>query len=318
MTGQIGLGLCAGLTSALLYCAIITGSPLAMALFYLAPLPVLLVGLGWGWVSAGLGALVGALAAALVVHGEAAVFYAATCGAPSAWLTRLAMLSRPGPEGGPVEWYPPGRLVAQTAILGCVLAVATMVMIGPDAETYRTNIRVVIEDIFAAEPQLGNDLTGGRGAGEVAAYVAQLLLPATVTVWMITMLANLWLAARVLHASKRLARPWPSLMTVDLPRHYAAVFAACAVVMLIVPGAIGIVASAATSAWAVAYLLIGLAVLHAATLGIAGRTMLLAALYFALLVFLFAGVVVTIIGVAEPYLKIRARALAHRPPPGPD
>ena len=51
----IGAG--AGLVSAALFASAATATALAGVLFYLAPLPICLAGLGWGWMAAAIAAL---------------------------------------------------------------------------------------------------------------------------------------------------------------------------------------------------------------------------------------------------------------------
>ena len=53
----IGAG--AGLVSAALFASAATATSLAGILFYLAPLPICLAGLGWGWIAAAVAALAG-------------------------------------------------------------------------------------------------------------------------------------------------------------------------------------------------------------------------------------------------------------------
>jgi hypothetical protein len=62
MTSSLLLGLGTGLTSALLYGSVFTGSMFAVVLFYLSALPLMLVGLGWGWRTAAIAATAGFIA----------------------------------------------------------------------------------------------------------------------------------------------------------------------------------------------------------------------------------------------------------------
>jgi len=70
MLNRIGMGIGAGLASALLFVVTVQGTALALALAYLAPLPIMIATLGWG-VDAGLVAL---CAACAVVAGAIEVF----------------------------------------------------------------------------------------------------------------------------------------------------------------------------------------------------------------------------------------------------
>ena len=306
MTGTLFIGLGAGLTSSLLYGSVFTGSSLAIILFYLAPLPLMLAGIGWGWRGAAVGAVAGAIADALLLNTDVGLFFTVTCAAPAVWLSYLAMLSRPVDES--VEWYPPGRLVAWTACFAFVLAAIAMLAIGPDVETYRANVKAAVEELMST--QSGDPVSLGD-AEQMSDYLARLLLPATVSAWMITMLANLWIAGRVLRTSSRLTRPWPDLHALELPRPFIIAVGLC-IALSMLPGSAGLIGTAALSACIIAYMLVGLAILHMVTLNFAARRVLLTLVYFSLLAFIFAALIVAAIGIGEPYLRLRARARSNQ------
>ena len=69
---QIGLiGIGAGAAAALLFASVTTGSWLAVGLFYLAPLPIMIAGLGWSHWSA----LIAALKSGHIRHAGLDVFH---------------------------------------------------------------------------------------------------------------------------------------------------------------------------------------------------------------------------------------------------
>ena len=47
MINALTVGILSGLASALLFAVVVTGSPFGIVLSYVAPLPILIVGLGW-------------------------------------------------------------------------------------------------------------------------------------------------------------------------------------------------------------------------------------------------------------------------------
>ena len=122
---------------------------------------------------------------------------------------------------------------------------------------------------------------------------------------------NLWLGGHVTRMSGQLARPWPDLSSVQLPREVPIAFAAT-VALSFLPGVAGLVASGFASALMFAYTLVGLAIVHRLTMGHQLRVLTLSALYGSLL-FLspFSSALVAMIGLAEPFLPWR------RPPPAP-
>ena len=82
--GLVGLG--AGAAAALLFASVTSGSLLAVALFYLAPLPIMIAGLGWSHWAALLAALVGSLAVVAIFGGVFFFAFVAGNGAPARWL----------------------------------------------------------------------------------------------------------------------------------------------------------------------------------------------------------------------------------------
>ncbi len=92
---SIGIGIGAGLVSALLFGVVITGSPLAMLLSYLAPLPILIAALGWHHRAGLAAALVGSVTTAAVFRPEAGVAFALGSALPGWGFGYLALLGRP-------------------------------------------------------------------------------------------------------------------------------------------------------------------------------------------------------------------------------
>ncbi|HVY56863.1 MAG TPA: DUF2232 domain-containing protein, partial [Xanthobacteraceae bacterium] len=89
----IGIG--AGAATALLFAAVASGSLLSVLLFYLAPLPIMIAGLGWSHWAALVAALVSASGLA-VVFGPFFLFAVLVAvGLPAWWLAYLALLARP-------------------------------------------------------------------------------------------------------------------------------------------------------------------------------------------------------------------------------
>jgi hypothetical protein len=144
----IGAG--SGLVSAALFTSAATATSLAGILFYLAPLPLCLAGLGWGGMATLLSALTGTVVVAASLGAATAAVFALSIAAPTALLAHLALLSRPAatPNGqvvGALEWYPPGRIVGWAALIAGLLAGILVLTVGYDQEAYRDTIREILE-----------------------------------------------------------------------------------------------------------------------------------------------------------------------------
>ena len=89
---------------------------------------------------------------------------------------------------------------------------------------------------------------------------------------------------------------------------------AIAVGVAFVGGGIGEAAGVAVGATGAALALIGLAVVHALTVGSSFRILILVATYVLLVVTGFLILVFTLLGIAESFLNLRARKLNPAPP----
>ncbi len=94
----IGIG--AGVAAALLFASVTSGIWLSIPLFYLAPLPIMIAGLGWSHWAALIASLTGALTLGAVFGVVFLFAFLAGAGVPAWWLGYLAMLARPVPANG--------------------------------------------------------------------------------------------------------------------------------------------------------------------------------------------------------------------------
>jgi len=150
----IGAG--AGLVSAALFASAATAASLAGILFYLAPLPICLAGLGWGWIAAAIAALAGMVAVGGVLGLAPGALFVGAIAMPMAVLCYLALLSRPAvaPQGqasGGLEWYPIGRLVGWASVIAGALAAIMVLTLGYDADSYRDSIKDLLQNTALKE-----------------------------------------------------------------------------------------------------------------------------------------------------------------------
>ena len=323
---QLLIAIIAGLVSALFHGSLLSGSPLSVILVCISSMPLFLAGLGWGWFAAAVAAAAGTIALLFFGGVLPAAGYLIAIAAPSAWLSRLALLSRPGEQPGSVEWYPPGRLVAAATMIGAALVLPSLASFNFSLEKMHVAIRDMFDRLLAA----GKDAPGLPNGGTIdtdalAAIFVRLMPPASVVIWIATTLISLYIAGRILRASNFLKRPWPDLRMIELPRMLTLGVAA-SILVTFVPGIVGVIAGAVASGLVLAHTLIGLAVMHVATLPSPVRILILGGVYFALLflgwspLFIsWPGIILAIVGLLEPRLHLRERALARmqKPPSSP-
>jgi len=132
----------------------------------------------------------------------------------------------------------------------------------------------------------------------------------------VTNLANLWIAGRIARASGRLKRPWPEISAMTFPGATPIVLAA-AVALSLTSGLLSLIATIFSATLLMAYAVMGFAVLHGVTAGLASRGLILGAVWALVLLLGWPLTIVAIVGLADAALGLRARAARRRGPPTP-
>lgn len=316
----IGAG--AGLVSAALFGSAATATALAAILFYLAPLPICLAGFGWGATAAAIAALAGTVVVASVLGLATGAIFAGAVAMPMALLCYLALLSRPavGPQGetsGALKWYPIGHLVGWAAVIAGMLAAIMVLMLGYDTNSYRDSIKDLLQHSALKELDRDGTLINETTIGSLSSVLARTVPAAFAIVWQTVALFNLWLAGVIVEASGRALRPWPQIDAIELPNAVFLAFTGSLFASFL-PGLAGLLATGLAGALLFAYVLQGLAVLHAFTRGMAFRGLLLTAIYIGILLLGWVAIAIAIFGLSEPMLRLRDRAAARGHPPTQD
>jgi Predicted membrane protein (DUF2232) len=323
--GPWAIGVIAGLVSAVLFASASTGTMLGtFVLFFLSPLPIGIAGLGWGWRAAGIAAIAAAASLAVGIGFRAGTVHAIAIGIPTIISAYYLLLNRMTGDtdivgGAPViEWYPLGRIIAGMALFGGVLSVISLLSLGTDVESLKTAFRPVVERTFVTGIPKGGSVPGTLTPARIEELTMLVIAIAPIsvaTVWFAFANLNLWLAALVTNKSERLNRPWSDLSLLTLPRTLSLAFAA-AVAVSLMGGMLGMVSTSFASAILMAYLLVGLAIIHNLTRGASIRPGILWAVYVLLfMLFLVAAPLIALLGLAEPLLPWRRRANASLSPP---
>ncbi|MFC0282948.1 DUF2232 domain-containing protein [Camelimonas abortus] len=320
MPTQILTGVGAGLASALLFTVVISGSPAALLLSYLAPLPVFLVTLGWRHVTGLIAAATGMATCAVAFRASGGALTGLTYGVgvalPAWWLGYLALLGRPGAHGS-TEWYPSGRLLFWLAGVAAFVTLLGVFSIGGSLAAYERTMSEALSAMLRAGS--GNGAPALPEGMDEAAFVATVVkaAPLLVAASFVPMQAlNLWLAARIVAASGRLARPWPELAAARMPFAALGVFAVAFALATLAGGVAGVAGAALTGSFGAAYALQCLGALHAALRGKTARPFVLATLY-ALMIPFFVWIVpaLAVGGVLETITRAFRRNGAGAPPP---
>ena len=328
MPHYILMGLAGGFASAVLFMSATAGGTAGrILLYFLAPLPSFLAGLGWGSTSALIAALAASTATGFVLGGIWPAFvFLLSQGVPIVLLCHFALLNHaPGaiPSDGDgsgtstVDWYPVGRLLALAAIIAGSLSVMSLFMLGRDLEQVTSVLRELIDKVFAKDLAALRDKPLTPQEIDSLAQLGLYILPAaSATSWLAGFTLNLWLAGRITHASGRLIRPWPDVAAMTFPPGmlWGLVIA---LVFTFLPGYPGLISSGFAGALLFAYMLMGLAIIHHVTRGRPQRPFILWGVYFLLLLFnSWTAAVIALLAIAEPISPLRRRPMASGPPSG--
>jgi hypothetical protein len=314
MNSWIAVAVFAGIASALIFAAAGIPTFAAAAVFLLAPAPLLIAGLGWGYVVTLIAGLVGAVVLSLLIGWAFAVPYLLSTAVPAVIIARLALQQRPaapadGAEArsGHVEWYPEGRVLIAIALMAAMLASALIIMAGPDAQSFRASTDQLLDRVLAIQNVTPSTPEQKQRLESMRSLFADLLPVAAAFGWTLSTFANFRLAATIAARLKLTARPLPRFGTLAFPRS-AALGLLIASASSLLPDSFGLIGGAFAGGLAAAFALLGLAVLHGLLEGHPFRPMLLVALYVAVLVLGFALALPLIVtGLLDMVFRMRAR-----------
>jgi hypothetical protein len=321
MLNRIGIALGAGIASALLFIVTAQGTVMAMALAYLAPLPIMIATLGWGIDAGAIALAVSCATVAGAIEPLSGLLFGLTIALPSWALAALAHLTsipifRRSAEPTPSTRVRVGGLVVTAATLGALISVGALISMivvyggyEKGVEGYTNLLQPAIEEALGGSLSLPEDFSIGEVVGLVVKYSPAAISASTT----LMLLVNLYAAARSAQMSQRLNRPWP-----DVPNS------------LVLPPLLGLAAIVAVAVWltapepasqfavifvgalGVAYVLQGLAALHALSRSASARPFLIVALYLACVVEpRFVLPAIALVGLIESAASLRARAAAH-------
>jgi hypothetical protein len=282
MMTTVLIAIAAGLTAATMFSSIASGAFVSLLLFYLAPLPLMVLALGWGPLAGIIGGSVAALGLLALFGLPYALAFAVTVALPALWLGHLVLLARetqPAANSVPaatpsLDWYPIGRILTWIAGFASITTIAALLTLGTDETAINGALRRALGRLINAGLSGQNDAVADRTLDALVA-----LAPGAATmIAMLSLTLNLWLAGKVTATSQRLKRPWPDLRTVELPRTTLAVLVV-ALLLCLTGGLSAMSGRIVGSALLLAYGMVGFAVLHTVSLAMAGRTFMLSGLY---------------------------------------
>src|SRR5579883_2047267 len=321
MVQRIAIALGAGMVAALLFAVMAKGTPVAMALAYLAPLPIVIAAFNWGADMGAVAAVTACGGAAALVDPYSGALFGAAIALP-AWLlsalssAHLGIFRRAAKDPDQTAgWCPIGLVVAAAAVIGALIGLSALlsliVLYGGYQKGVEELVRQFTADIRDALDQM-IALPAGMTVEEFATLVVRMSPPMLAAAIFLMLCANLYVGARVAQISQTLKRPWPNLPeALVLPQPLGVALVLCLGLALTLGDPLRQAAWIGVGAFAAAYALQGLALAHGLTRGLQHRNPLLFALYLAV-AFAPRWVVpaVTMAGLLESFLSLRAKRVA--------
>jgi hypothetical protein len=326
---SLGVAIGAGLASALLFVVFSrNGTMLALCLAYFAPLPLMIASLGFGQWTGLVGAILGAFVTAIRLWPSfefsyaAAIAYAVGIAIPAWFVCAAALRGAPPLEpqsaraphqkiATPVVPNPaPLRALAAAALyFAAALSIVALALAAAhgglnSALSQLTNqIAPILRELKDAA-----SLPGGLDPDLLARLLVRIVVPAMAFSGLMLIMANLWLAARIVQISARLPTPWPDIpYNLRLPVPFAAAVVP-SIGLIFIGHEIGFVAAIVAAALATALSLQGLAVMHDLTRAMSTRTPLLFGAYLIMsLIPPWPMAIFTLVGLADAALGLRER-----------
>lgn len=306
MAKAIVLSILAGVASALLSGILSAGSVLGAVLFFLAPLPLIIAGIGWHPLLAALG---GATACALVsafFGPRIAMTFGAMVALP-AWLLSEGVLRHFA--GGAVRGVADaGRrlgagMLLPLAFYAALVTLAGALAISFDHQHFAALLVRVVDQAFRTLLS-GQALPPETDLTRFAAIYAGMVPPIFATILSFALTISLWLAVKITAKSGQLPFEPPPVFLAWLPREALFVFVGC-LAMTYVPGWLGFIGVVGTAALTFAFALTGLAVVHRNTMGLSYRAMLLGGVWASILIFTLPALIFAVVGALDAVFDFR-------------
>lgn len=323
----------AGIAAGLLFSVAGQLTVLALAMAWLAPLPIMIAVLAFG-PAVGAGAVASAAFTAMAIFwlqqpdgglAEAArtgLAFTLVLGLPALWLSFLTLQSRlknatawsiARPSTSPYlrEYSPLDRILTTAVAISAMLTVLAVLLLVQRHGSLQAAVAQMADELTPfLERILGRatDLPGGLDVHSAARLIILATPPLAAGSHLFMMMLNLWLAARVTLVSGRLARPWPDVAhELRLPRIYG-VFLVVASVASFAGGLAGLIAAIVAVTIGTAFAMQGLAVVHDFSRGSKWRVPLLVLIYGGLPLFVpWSLVPFVLLGLVDAALLLRDR-----------
>jgi uncharacterized protein YybS (DUF2232 family) len=315
---NIAVSVLGGVTAAVIGAVVIRGGLGGVLFAHLAPLPLVIVSLGFGVVHGATAAIVATLILSLFPHPVVGMGYALLVALP-AWLA--SYVASGAPRGGRdlvkkhlSSWssLSAASVLAVAVILWLIVATLTFGSLDEALNPIRARAFLLL-DAMAREKELPENANPTELSGIVARAIPAFLAGYGALIHV----ANLWIGGSIARASGLLSRPWPDIaQDFRLPRAVAGLLGA-GLALSIFTGPSGAIGLVLMSTMGMLLMLQGLAVVHVYVRGSKSSALVLSILYFMLGFLGWPIVPLAVLGAADTFLNFRDRKKSAAAPGQP-
>jgi len=297
----------AGVSSALLSGQLTPGAAPLLLFSLLSPLPIFVAGFGWHPLVGALAGIAGTLMLIFGAGGIPALIFGVMTALPGIVAVfaadRLFSVFSGRPERDGIDL---GRIAIVLVMLLAFTAVLGLMLIEPDLDALMKRLRAMVDLLWQGlsgqNPTLPQPDMPALAA--FLAMMSRILIPSSVIVAFLTLVIAGTLGMQIAERMGRLAYPRPDFRRFRLPGGTLILLGA-ALIVASRAGYLGLFGEIVVGMLLIAYLLQGLGVVHARTIGMPMRLPLLGVIWITLILMGFPGMIFILLGMADHLFNFR-------------
>jgi hypothetical protein len=296
MLTAIGAGAISGYASI----AFLSGMPGALLAVYLAPLPLLLVGLDHGIKVVTVASISGIVIASIAGNMFSGGLFTLIHAFPAWVIVRQALLKYTVPGTENEEWYPAGAILCILSVFGAGLLMVAVIWSQGEVGGLQGLIRSYLDQVFTHVMPMDEAVRG-----DLVQLMTPLFPGYMGTSWVVMAAVNASIAMAILTRVQHTERPKTKLANLVLPDWMSWFIVAAASVALLGQGELEFFGRNLALILAVPFFFLGLAVVHNLACHVVFPRILLTAFYMALLLSGWIAMMVIATGIAEQWFGLR-------------
>lgn len=312
---NIAISVLGGLAAAVMFIVVARGGLGGLALAHLAPLPIMIISLGYGVRHGASAALLATAVLSIYPHPVVGMVYSLMAAGP-AWLASYAASGAPRGKRNLITtnfagWaaLAPAAFIALVVSLWLVVATLSFGSLDEALNPIRARAYLILDEMIKNNNSLAGKFDPVALSGSVAMAIPAFIACYTITIHIL----NLWIAGRLTQASGLLTLPWPDIAeSFRLPRAVGGVFLS-GLALCLFSGPSAAIGYVLASTMGLILSIQGLAVVHARLRARPNGMIILAVIYFLVGLVGWPLVLFIFIGLADLIFDYRHRSTSGDP-----